>query len=202
VNQRLFISTAAMLLFGALGVSLVMGGEGAPSPLEKAKAGQWVFHESRGTSPIDSAKPDAAKPTYSYQFVEKVEGRQVHLMTQAVSADGKTGLEAPVPTVVDLDQKPADAESEASATSEEELTVKGKPMKCIKIETVTEDPTNGKLTTIRWVSKEVPIFGLVRSIVLNKDKKELLKIDLLDFGDTGGAEKPVGSEKLPGDRKD
>jgi hypothetical protein len=207
VKPSSFVLTAVVLL-GAFGAALVAGGETPPSPLEKAKAGQWVLLETQA-APLDTAKPadarpdpaklDAAKPTHVYQFVERVEGRRVHLVTQTVTADGKTGLDAAFAMVVNLDEMPADAPREEASTSEEEITVKGKSMKCIRTETVT-DLGRGNTTTIRWVSRDVPIFGLVRSVVLDKNKKELSRYDLVDFGDTGGAARPLESERPPSDK--
>ncbi len=167
-----------------LGMSLVSAGEPSTHPLAKAKAGQWVFHRSTGSS------GDADNPSFTYKWIDKVEKTEVRLMIQPVTEDGKLGLSAPTLMTVNLD-KPPDKEEASTATAEEELVVKGKPLKCKRIDFVTQDTRHGKVTTSRWVSDEVPIYGTVRMITFDKDKKEIARTDLLDFGETGGAEKPL-----------
>ena len=74
-----------------------------------------------------------------------------------------------------------------------DMTVDGKRLHCEKVEKVTTDPMQGRVTTIVWTSPQVPIFGTVRVVRLDRDGKETSRIELLAFGETGGAEKPLGA---------
>jgi hypothetical protein len=166
------------------GVGLAVAGED-PRPIEKARPGQWVIH---GETPLNAF----GETLYSYQWVEKVDGRKVHLKTQAIRADRKTGIDEPVAGVVDLDKKPPDNDGpKATSTTLEEITVNGKKLSCRKVETITIDPVLGKLTTTVWTSSSVPIFGMVRTVKVDKDGRETSRVELLDWGETGGKEKPL-----------
>jgi hypothetical protein len=167
-----------------LGASLAVAEQRATHPLEQAKAGQWVLHR------IVASSGDAPTESCVYKWIDKVDHREVHLRIQPVSKDGRYALAAPTLTIVNLD-KPPDSDDTSSATTEDEIAVKGRKVKCKRVEVVTLDSAHGKLTTTRWISDEVPIYGTVRSITVDREHREVSRTDLLDYGDSGGAEKPM-----------
>jgi hypothetical protein len=180
VNVRR-IAIAAALLFCALGFA-----RGDEEPLADAKVGEWTLMKQKISWPGGSAV------SFVYAYVSKVDGRKVSVVTQTLNEDGKTGLMAGVTTVRDLDKKPepGDAKATKATVSYEDLDVNGKKIKCKKTE--TEVLTNGvTATTTTWVSNDVPVHGLVRLVVKDKDGKEQIATEIVDFGSTGGAEKPL-----------
>jgi hypothetical protein len=49
----------------------------------------------------------------------------------------------------------------------------------------------GKLTILTWTSTQVPLFGLVKRVKLDKNAVELERTVLLEWGESGGAERPL-----------
>ena len=87
--------------------------------------------------------------------------------------------------------------NESTITTEEDVAIDGERAKlhCTKIEIVVLDPMLGKRHTIRWVSSEVPIFGLVKLIKLDASGNEIARTEVLQCGDSGGSEKPLVDER-------
>jgi hypothetical protein len=173
---------AAFAIAAAVTATLVAA-QAPVHPLEQARAGQWVLHRSvvqQGETPADNL---------IYKWIDSVHGREVHLKIQPVMEGGRFALAAPTLTIVNLD-KPPDREGAPSAATEEDLVFKGRKLRCRRVETVTDDPLRGRVMTTRWSSSEVPIYGTVKSITLDKDQREVSRIDLVDFGESGGAERP------------
>jgi hypothetical protein len=169
---------------GALSVVVaqVAQAQSLPNPLEKAKEGQW----------IQSKSVAGGMTTQMYQWVSKVDGKKITLRTQILNADGKTAMMAGTDGVIDLAQTgssaPAgSADAPKPAISDDEVEVKGKKLKCKKIEV-----KSGPITSTTWISEEVPVTGLVKSIS-TQDGNEVAKLELVDFGQQGGADKPVGA---------
>jgi hypothetical protein len=183
--MKFFRSLSVALLLSA---TLVMGGEPSapPHPLANSTVGEWVLNRSTLTG------HDKNTVSFHYRWVDKVDAKSVTLMDQLVAEDGQTGLASASPIVIKLDEKPAD--DAATATSDAEIIFKNKPLKCQKIDIVVLDGTN-KLTTTRWISKEVPIYGIVKTVTFDKDHKEISRTELIDFGKTGGAARTIPTLK-------
>jgi hypothetical protein len=165
-------------------LALAMVASGDTSPLEGAVAGQWTLCSTRSD----------AGTSYSYQFVEKVSApeRKVRLGTQSVDATGTRGLERAVFTVVFLDRDPPSAGD--GIPTEEEITIKGRKLRCTKTTKLSgDDARGGMTTTITWTSGELPMFGIARRVRLDENGRELSRMDLIEWGDEGGSEKPLAA---------
>jgi len=53
------------------------------------------------------------------------------------------------------------------------------------------------MTSTVWMSEEIPVTGMVKTVTVDKDGKEVAKVELVDFGASGGADKPVGAPTPP-----
>lgn len=153
--------------------------------LEKAKAGQWVLQTSAS---LDGVTNKIVTRKF-YQWVDKVDGRKVHLKIQNLSDDGRTGVAPAIERVLDL--ATISARSDANAkTTDDVVEVKGKKLKC-KRRVETFDSKDMLSKSIEWTTDKVPIFGVVKVVVYGQDGKELSSTELKDWGEHGGAEKPV-----------
>ncbi len=163
-------------------VTCLVAARAEDSPLARSKVGEWVLQKQVITG------GGAALTLGTYMWVSKVDGRKVTIMTQPLGADLKTPSDAAQTSKpIDLDKLAADAN--AKKLGEEEVEAKGTKLKCTKSET-TNDTPQGKLTTTTWTSSDVPVYGIVRQIVKDKDGKEVLHTDLADWGADGAKEKP------------
>jgi hypothetical protein len=151
-------------------------------PLERSRAGQWTIHR---TMMSPGSLSDA---TYVYEWVVKVDGRKVLIKTQPLDPDLQCGLASSVESVIDLDA-PAPRPLVESPLGEEEVSARGTRLLCRKVETVEAGDIKGK--TISWLSDLVPISGLAKRVKLDPEGKELFRTELIDWGETGGAEKPL-----------
>ncbi|MEZ0227847.1 MAG: hypothetical protein ACAI25_04430 [Planctomycetota bacterium] len=168
-------------------VGSVARAQSTPNPLEKAKEGQWVLQKTTASG----------FTSHIYQWVSKVDGKKITLRTQILNADGKSAMAAANDVVIDLEKKEGGSAAPAAdapkpTISDDEVEVKGKKVKCKKIEVTV----NGVASTT-WISDEIPVSGLVKSIA-TKDGAELSKFELVDFGDTGGKDKPSAAMGGPG----
>jgi len=152
--------------------------------LEKAKAGQWVFQKSTS---FDGATNKTV--THFYQWIDKVDGRKVHIKVQKLSDDGRMGVAPAIERVIDLATISARSDANAKIT-DDVVEVNGKKLKCKK-RVETFDLTNMVSKSIEWTSDAVPIFGVVKVVLYGQDGKELASTELKDWGEHGGAEKPV-----------
>jgi hypothetical protein len=157
------------------------------SPLARAKKGEWVLEKYVVTY------PGGQTTFHNYAWIEKVDGKKVTLKRQPVKEDGKTGLDAARDREIDLD-KLASASGDKKV-SEEEVEVKGKKLKCRKVERTEPADGPAKPVTITWTSSDVPLYGKVREIVKDKDGKEFSRMDLVDWGSEGGAARDVDQKK-------
>ncbi len=153
--------------------------------LEKAKASQWVLQKSAS---LDGATNKTVTRNF-YLWVDKVDGRKVHLKIQNLSDDGRTGVAPAIERVIDLATISARSDVNAK-TSDDVVEVKGKKLKC-KRRVETFDSKDIVSKSIEWTSNEVPVFGVVKAVVYGQDGKELSRTELKDWGESGGAEKPV-----------
>jgi hypothetical protein len=152
------------------------------SPLENAKTGQWVLQKSTA----------AGNTTWLYQWVKAVEGKKITLRTQILNADGKTGMMAGNDSVIELGGQPSTApapggDAPKPKITDDEVELKGKKLKCKK----TEIATGPSLSTT-WTSDEVPVTGLVKMVAM-ADGKESMRLEVVDYGATDGADKPVAA---------
>jgi hypothetical protein len=171
-----------MSIIGLIGLlSVVSATDTRPSPLAQAKAGQWTIHRTMGPSSLTDE-------TFTYEWVVKVEARKVVIRTQPLDRDLERGLASPVESTFDLDA-PAPPIVESPA-GEEELNIHGTRLLCRKVETV-EILNQGMTKTISWLSDRIPISGLVKRVKLDRDGKEIFRSDVVDWGNTGGAERPL-----------
>ncbi len=154
--------------------------------LESAKMGQWVLQKSAS---LDGATNKVVTRNF-YQWIDKVDGRKVHLKIQNLSDDGRTGVAPAIERVIDL--ATIAARSDANATTTDDLVeVKGKKLKCRR-RVETEFGSKDILSkSIEWTSTDVPIFGIVKVMLYGQAGKELSRTELKDWGESGGAEKPV-----------
>jgi hypothetical protein len=165
-------------------VTLASAGD-AKSALETARVGQWTLGKT--------VMPSSNYTMFTYVWVSKVDSRKVTL-SQQILKDKNTGLVPATTTVIDLDKKPEAPlkESAKPKVSEEEIALEnGKKLKCTRTEGETEISGMGKLVTIVWTSPEIPINNMAKSIVKDKDGKTLSTSETLDYGQAGGAEKPL-----------
>ncbi|MBI3722729.1 hypothetical protein HY251_02060 [bacterium] len=148
-------------------------------PLAGAKGGEWVL--AKTTTTTGGGEP---KIGWLYRWVSKVEGTKVTVMVQPMKTD-KLGSMAAAATHHDSSVKP-DAPGKDARVSDDEVEVNGKKLKCKKIETKKDDRTSTK-----WTSSEIPISNEAKVVEKDKDGKELVKIETVDYGLTGGAERPL-----------
>jgi hypothetical protein len=181
-----------MVTLGLLAATLARAGDPPRHPLENARAGQWVLHRTIVRT------PDATETTsFRYQWVDKIENRIVHLKTQATTPDGRFGLGAAVQTLVDLDKPATVYKDSISTPCDEEVSVKGRLIRCTRKETFTVEGVKGKLTSTRWISDEVPLYGTARAVTADKERTELSRTEIEDFGDAGGSERPLAPPEAP-----
>lgn len=176
--RRLFLALALPLAL----LTAVHAGD--PKPIEKAKVGEWVL-EKVVTSGFTS---------YEYLWIAKVEGRKVTVHVQMLKDDGKTAMMPAQASVVDLDAKPdptKKVDEPKTKTSEEEVEIKGKKIKCLKTEAEQDIQGTGKLTTVSWSSNEIPIYGMAKSVSKDKDGKVVVETSCVDFGHEGGDDRPL-----------
>lgn len=183
MNVRWFSPMAVLV-----GVVAVAAAEPPARLIERARPGQWILEQQ---TRVASSRIDT---TYQATWVDKIDGRKILLRRQAVSADRKTGVTKAVEVVVDLDRKPAEAprdENRATLETDETLVIAGKTLKCKKVEVVSSDPVLGKHVLLTWTSPDVPLFGLVKLVELDRDGREIARKELLAWGESGGSELPV-----------
>ena len=173
--RRVIVS---LVLFAALAAAAYAGD---PRPLDKAKVGEWVLEKSTASG----------FTSWTYMWISKVEGRRVTVMTQLLK-DEKNAIAPGQPTLVDLD-KPDGAPKDAPKpkTSEEEIVVKGRALKCTKTETETEIQGLGKMTSTVWSSPEIPIYGYAKMVSKDDHQKVVAEMETVDYGHEGAAEKPL-----------
>lgn len=156
---------------------------GDPKPMEKAKAGEWVLDKIVASG----------FTTFQYMWIAKVDGRKVTVNVQMLKEDGKTALMPPSSSLVDLDMKGPEPkkgeEPKVLKTSEEEVEIKGKKIKCTRTETEQDVVGSGRLVIVSWASNEIPISGIAKSVAKDKDGKVISETTCVDFGHEGGAEK-------------
>jgi hypothetical protein len=175
-------SAQVVSIIGLIGLlSVASATDTRPNPLAQAKAGQWTIHRTASPSSLTDE-------TFTYEWVVKVDGRKVVIRTQPLDRDLERGLASPVESTLDVDAPtPPIVESPAG---EEELLIHGTRLLCRKVETV-EIMSEGMTKTISWLSDRIPISGLVKRVKLDRDGKEIFRTDLIDWGTTGGAERPL-----------
>lgn len=163
-------------------LSCVVAARAEDSPLARSKAGEWVLEKRVIAVGKDSVTLGV------YMWVSSVDGRKVTIMVQPLGADMKTPSDA-AQTAKPIDLDKAAQDPNEKKVGDEEVEAKGTKLKCKKAET-TNDTPQGKLTTTTWSSGNVPVYGIVRQIVKDKDGKELVHTDLADWGADGAKEKP------------
>jgi hypothetical protein len=166
----------------ALSLAVLAVARADDNPLGKSKLGEWIIQKTviSGTMTVGT-----------YMFVSKIDGKKVTIVTQPLKEDMKTPAgPAQVRQPVDT-EKPLPALKDDKKVGEEEIELKGKKLKCKK----TENTSESKTTTTTWSSSEVPIYGIVRQIAKDKDGKEILRSDLVDYGTEGAKEKPLTDDK-------
>jgi hypothetical protein len=138
--------------------------------------GEWTLQRDTTIGPVGSAGETA----YLYAWISRVDGKKITVMHQLVDVTGKNGLTLPKPNVV---ESLGDAKrlNPASHYPEETITVKGKTFSCRKV------GVGGELL---WVAPEIPVYGLVRAVV-KKDGRTIRTSDLIDWGASGGSERPT-----------
>lgn len=194
--MRVRTIAAPILIALVATMGAVLAGDDKPKlghPLEHAKAGEWAF--KRWTSTFD----DSSYTNYTYEFIANVDGRKVHRKSQPVLFDGKSGLAPAAEIIVDLDKAEVkDPSAKVVETKEEELLLANmnKKIKTTKT-TVTRDDASGKITEATWTSADVPLGGTVKVITLDKKGTEVSRMEVIDFGLSGGAEKPVKATTPP-----
>jgi hypothetical protein len=183
--QRLRRAFVVLALFA--GFVSASHAEDMKNLLEQAKAGGWTLTKTTITGGGD--------PSLAYMWIEKVEGRKVHIQNQ-ILADEKTGMMDPMPMVVDLDAKPEPntPKAETKKVGDEEITIKGKKIKCAKWES-TADYGQGKTVTVMWVSEEIPIYGMAKTVSKDKDGNVTCTSEVVDYGTSGAAAKPVKKDE-------
>ncbi len=121
-------------------------------------------------------------------WVEKVEGRKITLEFQILHPD-RTAAGAPMPQVIDLDNPEPVPWCEVTELGTEEVEVAGRRLACRKSEAKSPGTLMGDITTQSWTCDQVPLWGTVRSVT--KGSGSDFTEELLDFGDEGGAARPV-----------
>jgi hypothetical protein len=178
------------LLAASLALAVLAVARADDPPLSKAKVGEWTLQKQVISGSMTLGV---------YMYVSKVEGKKVTIVTQPLAADMKTpSAAAQTHNPIDLEKYQANKDEKKLA--DEDVEVKGKKIKCRKTESTT-DTSSGKVTTTTWSSSDIPVYGIVRQIVKDKDGKELLHSDLVDWGADGAKEKPVPVEKTDKDTK-
>ncbi len=176
----------------AFSLALLAVAHADENPFAKSKVGEWIIQKNVISGTMT---------TIDYVFVSKVDGKKVTLGRQVLNNDAKTA-NGPVRYAQPIDtEKPLPASKDEKKLGDEEVELKGKKMKCKKVESTAADSRGDKMTTTTWTSSEIPLYGTVRQIVKDKDGKELLRMDLLDWGAEGGKERPVTGEQKT-DNKD
>jgi len=169
------------LLSVALVLGVVVGARAGDRPMDKAKAGEWVLEKNVASG----------FTTWTYMWIAKVDGRKVTVMVQLLK-DEQLGLAPGQPTVVDLDKPDAPPPPGSKPkTSEEEVEVKGRKLKCTKTESEVEIQGVGKMATTTWTAAEIPIYGKAKMVVKDQAGKVVAEQETLDFGHEGGAERPL-----------
>jgi hypothetical protein len=183
MSRKLFSGMA--VLFVCIGVAAAL--ENTPGSLEKAAPGQWAVH--RTTTNLGAETPDV---TATYQWVARVDRRKVTLRSQPVSPDGKKALAEASEIVIDLD---AEAFGAKPTTTPVELEIKGVKISCDLVETKDALEPESKARTLTWLSDQVPVRGIVKRDTYDRDGKLSSRTELLDWGESGGAEKPFVEKK-------
>lgn len=171
---------ATFTCFGIAWSVASVGAMPGTNPLERARVGQWVIERTRA---LDAE-------TLVLRWVAAIEGRRVTLRTQVLEAGQATAATPALETTVDLDAAPENPRQgdDAAPTSEETLEVQGRPVACRRFEF-----ERGAVFSSVWLSEVVPISGMVRSQTF-QDGELLASIEVVDFGDEGGADRPFGSD--------
>jgi hypothetical protein len=179
VNARYNLVAATLLA----GVAVTFAGD-VPNALARAKPGAWSL--VRNTDVVAGE----AKIDIVYSWVAKLDGKSITVSTQHLKEGAKAASGKAQSKVLDIDKVASamehDFKAPGTTITDETLEVAGKKIKCKKLETKTD---RGSAT--KWISDEVPPLGLVKLLVLAADGKEVRRSELLDWGESGGAEKPV-----------
>jgi hypothetical protein len=176
----------SLVLAGLLaGTAVLAFADDLPDPYKNAKAGSWTIE--KGVTNVPGKEP---RGEFTYRWVSKVDGRNVTVSTQAIKDDLKTGI-APARTMVVDGAKKAEENAAAirdkkATVTDDEIELKGKKLKCKRV----ERQAAGGVTIILWVTDEIPVNGVARSVAKNGDK-ETFRAEVVDWGLEGGAEKPV-----------
>jgi hypothetical protein len=178
VNRRPLVALALSLAV----VALARADE---NPLAKAKAGEWVIQKNVVAG---------MRPFGTFTFIAKVDGKKVTVASQPLAEDMKTATAAAQTRDPVESDKALPASKDDKRLADEEIEAKGKKLKCKKTESIVETK-DGKFVTTTWTSSEVPVYGIVRQVVKDKDGQEVLRSDLVDWGAEGGKEKPLPEKK-------
>ena|SRR5579871_4855373 len=146
-------------------------------PLAAAKGGEWLLTKTVHTT------SEKTETSWLYRWVSKVDGNKVTVMVQ-VMKDDKVAQMAPAPTYHDLGAKIEDRYA-GGKVSDDEIEHKGKKLKCKKVELKKDDHT-----VTFWRSTEIPITNEVKQVEKDKDGTEVVRVEAVDHGLTGGAERP------------
>ncbi len=177
-----------LLFLGAItGVGQVLAG-----PLDSAQVGQWVVEKSTASG----------MTSHVLKWVSKVEGKKLTLRTQMLNPDLTTGMlpanemtmdlgATPMPGAVPSVPAPGGPVPEARIT-EESLTVGGRAVRCKRMEVEM-----GGMVSRSWMSDQIPISGLARAVT-SQGGSEVSRLEVVDFGTSGGADRPVGGGATPG----
>jgi hypothetical protein len=189
VMRRSIVGSIVALVLGT--GAMVLAAD-RPHPFEKARAGQFILERL--------TKPDGKKTAvrFCYEWIDRVEERKVHLRAQLVSSDGMVGLEPSIEAVIDLDQKLPDPllTARTATTSEETVRIKDNDYRCTKLE-IVRDQDDKRMTEATWTTSEVPLGGIVRRVCTDPAGVETERMEVIDFGDSGGAERVVARAAAP-----
>jgi hypothetical protein len=140
------------------------------------KVGEWtLIHEQTGSIEKDV-----------YAWLEKADEKTLTVCRQELAPGRATARAKPERT--ELAKKPRSVPPGA-AVSDDIIEVKGKKLAVKKVENASTIARN-KVVTTRWISADVPLDGVVREVVVREGKEESRR-SLLDWGESGGAEKPL-----------
>ncbi len=143
--------------------------------LKPLAPGQWVLRKSVTG---DSTSP-SAKVTYTYNWVEASEPGTLLLRTQTLDAD----LQHAIGVTFDQTRQVSPARPLGVGFGYMETCVIGD-------HTVSCCRRDGG-ESVTWLSNEVPIMGVVKLVRYDANGVEISYSAVLDFGETGGAEKPL-----------
>jgi hypothetical protein len=153
-----------------------------PKPLAP---GQWVLTRAvTGDSTSSSAKV-----TYTYSWVEAGEPGELQLRTQSLKEDLQHAVSLPV----DQKRTVSPARGLGAGLGYMETRVIGDhTVSCCRDDGGVTDVDHALTGTFtRWLSNDVPIAFTVKLVQMDANGVELSSSEVLDFGETGGAEKPL-----------